>query len=104
LHPEVDVKPRVLYVNLPKPYIAGDVLDPEGKEAVVGAEVTAIDLVTGDVRSTATDDLGSFWLEGLEKGHRYLVKVKGGGYGEKTIGVYVAEEDINAGEIRLSSA
>ena len=103
LHPEYGTRPKVLYLNLPRPFIAGDVLDPEGREAVVGAEVTATDLVTGDVRSTITDDLGSFWLKDLERGHRYLVKVKAEGYGEKIVGVYSTEKDVNVGEVRLSS-
>ena len=41
LKPELDVKPRVYYIGLPKPFIAGAVFDSEADECTEGATVTA---------------------------------------------------------------
>ena len=41
LKPELAVKPRVYYIGLPKPFIAGAVFDREADECTEGAKVTA---------------------------------------------------------------
>ena len=101
LHPELGTKPRILYLNLPKPFIAGTVVDAGRKEVVIGARIVARDLYTGDVRETSTDDLGSFWLRDLEWNHRYLVKVQADGHSERVLGVYSTDRDVNVGDVML---
>jgi Fe-S-cluster-containing dehydrogenase component len=102
LHPQYNSKPRVYYLNMPRPFIGGCVVDPAEKEVIIDATVTAIDLQTGDQHETRTDDFGDFWLKNLIWNHRYLVKVEKEGYGKKIIGVYTTEKDVNIGVINLS--
>ena len=101
LHPEVDVKPRVLYVNLPKPYIAGTLVDPAVREVVEGATVTAMDVVTGEKFEVKSDEFGDFWLRNLEWNHKYLVKVEKEGYWPRTLGVISTEKDVALGSVEL---
>lgn len=63
LHPEYGTKPRVFYRGLPKKFIAATVYDPDTKEVVIGATVTAKS-DSGTFTAT-TDDWGDFWLRGL---------------------------------------
>jgi len=101
LHPEVDVKPRVLYLNLPKPYIAGTIIDPSVRDVVEGAAVTAMDVVSGSKYEAKTDEFGDFWLKGLEWNHKYLVKVEKDGYSPRTLGVIATEKDVGLGSVEL---
>lgn len=102
LKPELDTKPRVYYLNLPKPFIAGCVVDLERKEVVIGAKVTALELNTGEKYEALTDDFGDFWLKNLKWNHAYLLRVEKEGYGEKILGVYKTDKDINVGDIFLA--
>lgn len=63
LDPEGDAVPRVYYKNLPRKFIAATVYDPEAKEVVEGAKVTA----TGEAGTfeTTTNAWGDFWLKDL---------------------------------------
>lgn len=63
LHPEYGTKPRVFYRGLPKKFIAATVYDPDAKEVVIGAQVTATG-PSGTFTAT-TDDWGDFWLRDL---------------------------------------
>ncbi|MFP3308165.1 MAG: 4Fe-4S dicluster domain-containing protein [Nitrososphaeria archaeon] len=101
LHPEVDVKPRVLYRNLPRPYIAGTIIDPAAREVVEGASVTAIDVVSRKEYRTLTDEFGDFWLRGLEWNHKYLVKVEKDGYSPRVLGVLSTEKDVVLERVEL---
>ncbi|MEM2613471.1 MAG: 4Fe-4S dicluster domain-containing protein [Nitrososphaerota archaeon] len=101
LKPEEGTKPRVYYIGLPKPFFAGQVVDPVADEVIIGAKVKAIDIATGEVKEVETDELGDFWLRDLTLNHRYLVKVSKDGYYERTIGVVMADKDKSLGEIKL---
>ena len=97
LLPEENTKPRVLYLNLPKKFIAGTVYDPDTKEIIEGATCT----LTGDGTGTATTDgFGDFWLNGLEVG-TYSLKIDADGK-TKTIPDISTEKDVNLGDIALS--
>lgn len=102
LHPEHATKPRVYYLNLPKPFISGCVVDPEEKEVIIGAKVTAIDLYTNEKHETYTDELGDFWFKDLKWNHKYLLKVQKEGYEEKVIGIITTSKDVNIGDVFLT--
>ena len=69
LKPELDVKPRVYYIGLPKKFIAGAVFDPEADECLEGATVTATNVEhRRQVYEAITDSYGDFWLKDLEDG------------------------------------
>jgi len=104
LKPELNVKPRVYYINLPTLFITGAVYSPEEDECIEGASVTATDLASGKIYVTTTDIYGDFWLEKLEKKHTYSLKIEKEGYYPKTIGVIYMEKDVNLGDIALFKA
>ncbi|MGC9116753.1 MAG: carboxypeptidase regulatory-like domain-containing protein, partial [Conexivisphaera sp.] len=101
LHPEADTKPRVLYLNLPKPYIAGTIVDPAAREVVEGATVTATDVVSGRKYEATSDEFGDFWLRDLEWNHKYLVRIEKSGYTSRTLGIISTEKDVGLGSVEL---
>jgi Fe-S-cluster-containing dehydrogenase component len=102
LKPEANTKPRIYYLNLPKPFIAGCVVELERKEVVIGTKVTALELSTGEKYEALTDDFGDFWLKNLKWNNKYLLRVEKEGYEEKIPGVYKTDKDINVGDIFLA--
>lgn len=101
LHPEYGTKPRVYYLNLPKPFIAGTIINSAKKEVIENAKVTAIDLYTGRKYEVYTDEFGDFWLKNLEWRHKYLLEIEKEGYKKKVIGIITTERDVNLGDITL---
>lgn len=77
LQPELGTKPRVYYRNMPGKFIAGEVVDPEAKEVVIGATVRAV--TGGKVYKTVTDEFGDFWFKDLAIG-KFDVTVEAKGY------------------------
>jgi Fe-S-cluster-containing dehydrogenase component len=100
IHPEWGTKPRVFYLNLPKPFLAGAVYDPVADACIEGATVTATDLATGDVFSAQTDEFGDFWLKGLQSNRTYDLSISASGYLSKKMVVFV-KDDKNVGDITL---
>jgi len=97
LKPELNLKPRVYYKNLPKRFIAGTVYDPAVDEVVEGATCT----LTGASSSQATTDLfGDFWLEGLPVG-TFSLTISGNGK-TKTIPGINTDKDVGLGDIALA--
>ena len=98
LHPEFGTKPRVFYRGLPKKFIAATVYDPDTKEVVIGAKVTAQG-EAGTFTAT-TDDWGDFWLRDLTDAE-WTVTIEADGK-KKTINVSTKEEDKGLGDIALA--
>jgi Fe-S-cluster-containing dehydrogenase component len=103
LKPDKDVKPRVLYIGLPRPFIAGAVFQPETDECTEGATVVATSLDSGATVAATTDGFGDFWFNGLEPGQYTLVVEKPGFLREK-IGPVDATTDVNVGDIAIRRA
>ncbi len=97
LHPEWGTKPRVFYRGLPKKFIAATVYDPETKEVVVDATVTA----TGErgTFTATTDDWGDFWLRGLPDAD-WMLTIEAGGK-TKSLEVSTMEKDLGLGDVAL---
>lgn len=98
LHPEYGTKPRVFYRGLPKKFIAATVYDPEAREVVIGAKVTA----TGEAGTfeAETDDWGDFWLRGLPEAEWTVVIEKDG---KKTeLKTSTVDKDQGLGDIALA--
>jgi len=101
LKAELDVKPRVYYIGLPKRFIAGALYDEAEDECLCGAKVTATCIKTGNTCTAETDFLGDFWLRGLKNG-KYTLLFECDGYMPQKFGpVDVTEKDINIGDIAL---
>jgi len=103
LKPELDVKPRVFYIGLPKPFIAGAVFEPDVDECTEGARVTAQMVGDGKVYEAVTDSYGDFWLRDVEPGE-YTVLVEKDGYLPQKMGPVDATQAVNVGDIAVWKA
>lgn len=95
-----DAKPIVHYLNLPKRFVGGVVIDSKEDEVVIGADVVARD---GDkvVMTGKTDDFGDWLFEQLEPG-TYTIDVAASGMNEKSFTVDLTEKDLYAGVTDLA--
>ena len=100
LHSEVGTSPRVAYVNLPRPFLAGAVYAPAEDRCLEQARLTLAGQANGRVYRGATGILGEFRIEGVEPGF-YALTVEKDGYDAKTISSIDLRTAVNAGEIRL---
>ena len=96
-------KPRVHYLNLPKRFLAGEVVDTDADEVVIGATVTLENKQTGELRHTLTDELGDFWFKQIEAAD-YTVYFEKEGYLTRKIDASTIDEDRNVGTIALYAA
>ena len=93
-------KPRMRYLNLPKRFLAGEVVDTDADEVVIGATVTLENKRTGELLQTLTDELGDFWFKQIEPAD-YTVYFEKEGYLARRIDASTVEEDRNVGAIAL---
>lgn len=98
--PESGAQPAVKYINLPKPFVAGDVYSPNEDACLENVLVTLTNLATGTSLSVQTDNYGDFWLKGVIPGSYSLFFEKVGYYTKKIQPLKVAE-DLNIGSVKL---
>jgi tetrathionate reductase subunit B len=103
LKPALDVKPRVFYIGLPRPFIAGAVFEPDVDECTEHAKVTAVKVGNGKFYEATTDSYGDFWLRDVEPG-AYTLLVEKAGYLPQKMGPVDASKDINVGDIAVWKA
>lgn len=99
-HPEYGTDPSVLYIGIPRRFIAGEVVLSDN----VGecAQLVKITLEgNGEKLEILSDSYGDFEFEGLEKNTDYQITVQKGGYGTYTSQLST-KTDVNLGEIVLS--
>jgi Fe-S-cluster-containing dehydrogenase component len=102
LHPEYNLSPRVVYIGLPKRFIAGEVILKDQQDRC--AEGVSVTLTCGDeIRTTKTDNYGDFEFEGLKANNRYRVVIKKTGYIDREI-EFILKRDVNLGEVLLDPA
>jgi len=99
LHPEYGLQPNVVYIDLPKRFIAGEVLlEDRQDECAKGVVVTLSD---GKNKQTCkTDIFGDFEFDGLESNRSYRILVEHEGYLSKELKVKT-DTDVHLGEIIL---
>jgi len=102
LRAELGTRPRVKYIGLPKPFIAGEIL-LEGKdgECTKGVKVTLIAKADAKAVSTETDFLGDFEFKGLVAGAEYTLRAEYEGYLAKEVTVRT-DKSVNVGEVVLT--
>lgn len=93
-------RPRVYYLNMPKRFLAGIVIDPEEDEVIVGAKVTAENVDTGEVLVTQSDEFGDFWFHQVGAA-KWRVYVEADGYMTRVFDETTLEEDRNTGPLEL---
>lgn len=101
LHPEFDLKEKVVYLNLPKRFIAGTVVYADTKECAEGILVTLND--GNKRRTTKTNAFGDFEFEGLKENTDYTLTVEASGYKSRTFTVKT-KTDVYLGRIELTCA
>jgi Fe-S-cluster-containing dehydrogenase component len=80
LKPELQAEPRISWNGLPRPWVAGTVIDEDQDEVIIGATVTARDLVDNTPHQVQTDEYGDFWIMNLCEGRSYRVEIAADGY------------------------
>jgi Fe-S-cluster-containing dehydrogenase component len=99
LHPEYNLKEKVMYLGLPKRFIAGTVVFGDIDKCAENVAVT----ITGDgnIRTAGTNNYGDFEIEGLAKDTDYVVNVSHPGY--RTVEIKTRTRvDIYLGDIILN--
>ena len=93
---------HVYYLNLPKRWVAGQLVDKIMKEVIVGADV---ELIKNEkvVATTKTDDFGDFWFRQVEA-DSYLVRASAKGFSSNNLHADATSKDCNLGAIALLSA
>lgn len=95
-----DDRPRVYYLNLPKRFLAGIVIDPEQDEVLIGAKVTAQSKANGEVLVTETDDFGDFWFNQVDA-CEWDVYVEAEGFMTRVFKASTVDEDRNMGPLEM---
>lgn len=103
LKPEHRAEPRVMWRGLPKPWIAGCVIDAAREEVVADATVTARDTADGETHRAQTDDFGDFYIRDLAAGRSYQVEVAVDGY-QSVIEDVTTDRDRDLGTVALKPA
>jgi tetrathionate reductase subunit B len=101
LKPELEVKPRVYYIGLPKKFIAGAVYDSQEKVCIGEATVTLTNIENDEKFTTKTDSYGDFWFRELNDGIYSLLIDKKGYHSHMIRPVDATEKDINVGTVNL---
>ncbi|MBI2319982.1 MAG: carboxypeptidase regulatory-like domain-containing protein, partial [Betaproteobacteria bacterium] len=99
-HPEYQAEPIVYWKGLPKPWMAGTVIDAESDEVIAGAEITAVDLFEDASVSVRSDEFGDFWVKGLAKDRKYKLAIAKQGY-ESFLNVVTTDGDQDLGDVGL---
>jgi Fe-S-cluster-containing hydrogenase component 2 len=100
-HPEYQAEPRMVWTGLPKPWIAGKVIDAAGDEVISDAAITSVDLFEDETVTVHTDAFGDFWMRGLEKGRKYQVEIKKEGY-ERIVSIVTTDGDQDLGDVLMN--
>lgn len=85
LHPEYGLKERVLYLGLPKQFIAGSVIFGDTVKCAGGVTVSLTG--EGEKMKAETNNFGDFEFEGLSRDKEYTVQVRHKGYRSASIKV-----------------
>jgi Fe-S-cluster-containing dehydrogenase component len=102
-HPEFMTEPTVYWRGLPKPWVAGLLIDAARDEVIAGATVTATDLIGSESVGAQSDEFGEFRIQGLASGREYSLDITIPGY-QPIRAVITANGDQDLGEVRLEAA
>ena len=101
--PDFMTEPTVHWRGLPKPWIAGMLIDTARDEVVAGATVTATALTGSASGSVQSDEFGEFRIRGLASGQTYSLDIAVPGY-QPFRAVIPTDGEQDLGEIRLEAA
>ena len=98
LRPEYGLKENVLYLNVPKKFVTGTVIDKETDQCAKDVKVTL--KADGVEKTVVTDTFGDFWFDGLDAKVNFTVEIEGAGYKKVTLPANTLK-DVDLGEIFL---
>ena len=99
--PEFKLGDKVLYLNVPRKFVAGTVVFKESDQCAMGVTVT---LKGKDVEKVCvTDEFGDFWFEELKSKQKYTVEIAHSGYKPIKLDVHT-HSDVNAGDLFLEKS
>lgn len=98
--PEYRAEPRVLWKGLPRPWIAGTVIDAASDEVLADAAITALDLVDDASVTVRSDAFGDFWVRGMAPDRKYRVAIGKAGY-EAFLAIVTTTGDQDLGCVEL---
>jgi len=101
--PELGLKTRVYYLNLPKRFIGGTIFDPDADEVIIGARCRLTDQESGETFTTETDGYGDFWFRDLPQDRTFILRLEADGVSTVFEGLRTST-DINLGDIALPGA
>ncbi len=101
LHPEYELREKVMYLGLPKRFIAGSVVFGDTDKCAENVTVTLAG--NGEKKQTKTNNYGDFEFEGLPKDREYTVQFKHPGYRAEELKTHT-KIDVYLGDIVLSKA
>jgi tetrathionate reductase subunit B len=99
-HPEYQTEPRVYWKGLPKPWIAGTLIDEAKDEVISGAAVTATDLINDASVTVASDEFGDFWIMRMKEDRKYRLAIRKDGY-QNFQAIVTTNGDQDMGDISL---
>jgi hypothetical protein len=99
-HPEYQTGPRVYWKGLPKPWIAGTVIDALSDEVISGVAITSVDLFEDASVTVLSDEFGDFWIRGMEKDRKYRVEIRKEGY-QDFLSIVTTDGDQDVGTVGL---
>ncbi len=84
LYPEYKTNPKVAYVKLPKPFVAGELATDDEQDCIEGAQVLVTNQVTGAVFEGYSGSFGDFHVD-VDKPGFYTVTFVADGFKRKSI-------------------
>jgi tetrathionate reductase subunit B len=99
-HPEYQTRPKVYWKGLPKPWIAGMVIDAASDEVIPDVTITSVDLFEDRIVAVQSDEFGDFWLRALENDRKYKIEIRKNGYDDVFM-VVTTDRDQDLGTIAL---
>ena len=101
LKPEHNALPRVMWRELPAPWISGNVINVEQDEAIANARVLVRHQESDERHDALTDEFGDFYVRDLEKGRSYRCEISADGY-ESVKREVTVSSDLDIGTVVLS--
>lgn len=97
----IDPKSHVYYLNYPKRFVGGTVVDLAQDEVVIGADVKLLDASGSVVAQMETDQFGDFIFKQVEAAP-YVVQINVQGYAALTCSADASAEDVNVGAVNIA--
>jgi len=91
------LSPLSYYLNLPKRFVAGCMVDRAANEVIIGAAVTLAAPGGEAVASTVTDEFGDWLFDQAEPGE-YVVRIEADGYEPAELAADLRDRDVSLGD------